>query len=89
MISTRRKSDVRSDPNLNVVCGQNQSHLPLVNMARFHKPAPLNPRCLILGEATGTKMGSARESDEVGILGGFLESDEFGLSGSQALSFQE
>jgi hypothetical protein len=31
--------------------------------------------------------GSERESDEVRILSGFLENDEFGLGGSQALRF--
>ena len=33
------------------------------------------------------KLGSERESDEVRILSGFLENDEFGLGGSQALRF--
>jgi hypothetical protein len=32
-------------------------------------------------------LGSERESDEVRILSGFLENDEFGLGGSQALRF--
>jgi len=33
-------------------------------------------------------IGSAQESDEVRILGGFLESDEFCLGGGQALCLQ-
>jgi len=35
------------------------------------------------------KVGSARESDEGRILSGFLERDEFGLSGGQTLRLQQ
>src|SRR5580692_6793405 len=35
------------------------------------------------------KLGSAQQSVRVRILRGFLESDEFGLSGSQALRLQQ
>ena len=36
-----------------------------------------------------SKIGSAQQSVRVRILRGFLESDEFGLSGSQALRLQQ
>jgi hypothetical protein len=33
--------------------------------------------------------GSPQESDEVGILGGFLESEEFGLGSCQSLCLEQ
>jgi hypothetical protein len=36
------------------------------------------PKGVIYGIAIGREKGSPRESDEVGILSGFLEGDEFG-----------
>lgn len=35
------------------------------------------------------KSGSPRESDEVGILSGFLEGDEFGLGSGQSLCLEQ
>ena len=40
-------------------------------------------------ELTHDFFGSAQESDEVRILGGFLESDEFGLGGGHTLRLQQ
>ena len=34
-------------------------------------------------------LGSAQQSDEGRILGGFLKSDEFGLGGGQSLCLQQ
>ena len=36
-----------------------------------------------------SNLGSAQESDEVRILSGFLERDEFGLGGGQTLRLQQ
>src|ERR1700735_5075362 len=36
-----------------------------------------------------TIIGSPQESDEVGILGGFLESEEFGLGSGQSLCLEQ
>src|SRR5580704_1334670 len=36
-----------------------------------------------------TFSGSPQESDEVGILGGFLESEEFGLGSGQSLCLEQ
>src|SRR5580692_9675920 len=43
-------------------------------------------QCFLKGER---KNGSPQESDEVGILGGFLESEEFGLGSGQSLCLEQ
>ena len=59
-------------------------------MYMSHDPFLLCRGCATYPQLVRTHIfGSAQESDEGRILGGFLKSDEFGLGSGQALRLQQ
>src|SRR5580700_1803489 len=56
----------------------------MTSLDQFSDDCRTNKAC-----SAGNKIGSAQQSVRVRILRGFLESDEFGLSGSQALRLRQ